>query len=415
LLVGHIQQLEGVRALAIVGVVAYHLTGALGRPNVTQGQAGVDALLMVSGFLLATRVRQESAGQFLVRRGNAIAPPYWVVIALVLWGVAAVGTSLDPVADAHAVRAVVAHVAFVNSLSEPYSFTLSGSWWFMSAIMLLYLSFVPMRSSVAAGRWASVLLYGAVMQAVGLLAMEQWSTVPRESSGLYLHFVLRIPDFWLGAALGTAVQARRRGRLVCEAPWLLALSGLIVATEVMWMSAHYHGDTTLHPALRGMLVVVVGLAVGHLALAGRPRLLSAVIGWLSGISYELYLVHQPLITTFNRSVFSTLTPSGYSAQARLTWGAVIGLAIALLAADGLRRLPLGRRHDQETTRRGALRLGGIAVGATAVALIAIAIRAPQAGAVPFARTSNKAHSPSGVSSIPWADSTMTRGRPLTSS
>src|SRR4051812_36929662 len=97
---------------------------------------------------------------------------------------------LDPVATTHPVRAVLLHFTFLNALSEPYSFTLSDSWWFMSALMVLYLSFLPARPLIARGRWAAVIFYGVVLQTIGLGVLAAFSTLPPEQSGLYEHFVL---------------------------------------------------------------------------------------------------------------------------------------------------------------------------------------------------------------------------------
>jgi peptidoglycan/LPS O-acetylase OafA/YrhL len=58
-------EIDGLRALAVIGVMLYHV----GVPGVSGGFLGVDMFFVISGFLITQLVVEESAaGRFTLRR-----------------------------------------------------------------------------------------------------------------------------------------------------------------------------------------------------------------------------------------------------------------------------------------------------------------------------------------------------------
>jgi peptidoglycan/LPS O-acetylase OafA/YrhL len=101
---GYAPTLDGVRALAIGGVIGFHY---FDQPRA--GYLGVDIFFVLSGFLITTLLLREhqDAGRvdlraFFVRRARRLLPALLVVLSLMLW-VAIVGSvesrSLQPLAD----------------------------------------------------------------------------------------------------------------------------------------------------------------------------------------------------------------------------------------------------------------------------------------------------------------------------
>ena len=82
----YFQHIDGIRALAIIPVVLYHLFPSL----CPGGFAGVDVFFVISGFLITRGIianlntRQFSITDFYVRRIKRILPAYLAVLAFVL-------------------------------------------------------------------------------------------------------------------------------------------------------------------------------------------------------------------------------------------------------------------------------------------------------------------------------------------
>src|SRR5687768_11519538 len=81
---GHVQALDGLRGVAVAGVVAHHLGYLEG------GFLGVDLFFVLSGFLITSLVLAEWSstgairlGRFWVRRGRRLLPALFVVLAAV--------------------------------------------------------------------------------------------------------------------------------------------------------------------------------------------------------------------------------------------------------------------------------------------------------------------------------------------
>ena len=95
---GYLPTLDGWRAIAVLGVVAYHLTYQLPLPHSLPlvlnqcGQKGVDLFFGLSGLLITSRMLEEyrergfiNLKQFYIRRATRILPPsltYLVVIGI---------------------------------------------------------------------------------------------------------------------------------------------------------------------------------------------------------------------------------------------------------------------------------------------------------------------------------------------
>ena len=92
-----VEELDGLRALAILLVVAWHYIGIVGGPESTMwrvfifGRAGVDLFFVLSGYLI-TRILLANAGSpdyfstFYYRRSFRILPIYYVMLVIYLIG-----------------------------------------------------------------------------------------------------------------------------------------------------------------------------------------------------------------------------------------------------------------------------------------------------------------------------------------
>jgi peptidoglycan/LPS O-acetylase OafA/YrhL len=91
---GYLPGLDGIRALAVIGVLLYHadVTGTKGGffTGFAGGFLGVDVFFVLSGFLITTLIVEEFArsgrinfGQFYLRRARRLLPALFLVLAVV--------------------------------------------------------------------------------------------------------------------------------------------------------------------------------------------------------------------------------------------------------------------------------------------------------------------------------------------
>jgi peptidoglycan/LPS O-acetylase OafA/YrhL len=73
---GYVPALDGIRGIAIVGVVLYHFLGLPG------GFLGVDLFFVLSGFLITTLLFEDGRfGRFYFRRARRLLPALVIVLA----------------------------------------------------------------------------------------------------------------------------------------------------------------------------------------------------------------------------------------------------------------------------------------------------------------------------------------------
>jgi peptidoglycan/LPS O-acetylase OafA/YrhL len=110
---GHIPALDGIRGLAILGVLCVHFFGNFVPANALErifrnvnglGTLGIDLFFMLSGFLITgilldTKSHDNSLKNFWIRRFLRIFPLYYLVLSLIALALLILPTALIPGAD----------------------------------------------------------------------------------------------------------------------------------------------------------------------------------------------------------------------------------------------------------------------------------------------------------------------------
>ncbi|MHB1584797.1 MAG: acyltransferase family protein, partial [Acidimicrobiales bacterium] len=368
--------LDGLRAVAVLAVVAYHLDAGWAQG----GLLGVGVFFTLSGYLITDlllggwrRHGRLTLGDFWLRRARRLLPALAVMLAVVsIW--VAIG---DP-AQLGALRAgagaaavyvsnwylILGHQTYFSRFGPPSPL---GHLWSLAVEEQFYLVWPWLlagglwwaRRPGAAGRRRRLgtttarlrVLAGAtvVLAALSALEMGLLHHPSVDPTRIYDGTDTRAFGLLFGAALAMvwpsrAVQARvarwsdRAGRLL-ELGGVVGLAGIVV---LVWRTSAY-GDF-LYPWGMVLLSLATVLVVAAATLPGGAvvRVLGwAPLRWIGLVSYGIYLWHYPIIT------LTTPTPSrGFDpGRAALQVGATVVVAALswYLVEEPIRSGALARR------------------------------------------------------------------------
>jgi peptidoglycan/LPS O-acetylase OafA/YrhL len=300
--------IQGVRAFAVAGVIAYHV---FAWPR--GGFLGVDAFFVVSGFVITgvllrarERTGRTSLTAFWARRARRILPLALVVlagtVAAARWAYApakAAGIQADAVwaavfgANWHFARARTDYfqlgqspspVQHFWSLGVEEQFYLVWPWVFALAVV------AAGAQSRGRGRVAVALV--AALAATASLAWAVRQT-PSDATTAYYSSLTRAWEIAVGALLATLTgYAVRLPRALRAALSWAGLAGLLASFVLIGPDVAAPYPAAVGPAAATLLILLAGLdrpAPGVLLLA------NPVSRYLGDISYGLYLWHFPLV------------------------------------------------------------------------------------------------------------------------
>jgi peptidoglycan/LPS O-acetylase OafA/YrhL len=312
---GRLAHLDGLRGLAALYVVFFHVweaSQAAGLPGgwaaatawLGYGRAAVAVFIVISGYSLSLPLGRPGVdalpggvARFLVRRARRILPPYYACLVLSWLVVAAIpdGAHLwsAPVwlRGAFDRDVVLSHLLVVHHLSPAWIWKINPPLWSIATEWTIYFVFpavlIPAwrRGGVALAVAAGFLL-GALPGALPY-RMSLWWAAP-----WYLGL------FALGMAAAIVVGRPELARLRERVPWgALSLGGALAFVALLdWQRwVHWSQETAVGVATASLLVAL-GRNEPAPALERLRRFLgSGVAAELGRISYSLYLSHYPLV------------------------------------------------------------------------------------------------------------------------
>lgn len=299
----HRAALDGVRGLAALGVLVFHVW--LYRDNRHHGarhalldhllfsaNAGLIAFFVLSGFLLYrpyARGNAPSAGEYARRRIARIVPAYYACGL----GCFLLYSTVGPDSILPRARELPAFALFAQNYSLTTLMQLNPVLWTLSVEAAFYIA-LPLIALVTRGRAAFLL--ALVVAGVGFNVLDQTafhSEIPGKTLPAYIGI------FAIGMLAALVLERRNRALTRSSTATCMLLGVAIVILRAAWTESPVLPD----PVLRGALLAPLSAVGFALVIAAAARGTGPSMSWLrwrplayaSLVSYGLYLWHVPVI------------------------------------------------------------------------------------------------------------------------
>ena len=311
---GYIPGLDGIRAIAVLGVLLYH-AGSSFMPG---GFLGVDVFFVLSGFLISTLLLQQLASrgkidfkQFYIHRARRLLPALLLTIALtaVLVLILARDGAAQFRHDAVASFAYVTNWGYIlgeqsyfQAMGRPpllqhlWSLSVEEQFYLLWPIALAFL--YRWRGRRGVGR---VALYVALGSTLLMAVLSILWNVPGggDASRLYFGTDSHCMGLLLGAALAAVWRPGALPRRLASGP-KAALTAVAVGSVIVVVLSFMTVQEDSNWLYRGGFLVVSGAAAVMIALTCHPAialgswLAVAPLRYIGTRSYGLYLYHWPI-------------------------------------------------------------------------------------------------------------------------
>ncbi len=292
---GFIPSIEGMRAVAVLAVLLFHLDV----PGFSGGFLGVDLFFVISGFIITRNILWDlqsgnfSLKEFYRRRIRRLLPALLVTVLLTL----IVSVFVVP----PFVLVDIAKSAIFSTLSLANVYFWSGSGYFDAAAITkpllhtwslsleeqFYLLWPALLLLLASKRWRLIICLSLLLLSLSFALL--WRDEFPDAIFFLLPF--RLHQLMAGALI--AILSLRLQASFGNICTLLAAAGFLAITVML--------DSRYSPAVGAVAVT----ALGFILLVGRDAVLANVLfgnrpmQWIGKRSYALYLVHWPIIVLVN--------------------------------------------------------------------------------------------------------------------
>ena len=374
----HVRSLDGLRAVAVVLVVLFHLEV----PGFGSGYLGVDVFFVLSGFLITSllvaehRERQRiSLPAFWVRRVRRLMPALAIVLVVTALVTAATATRSEKEAMRGDLLSTTFYVANWHFISESDYFVAGGSesplehTWSL-AIEEQFYFFWPITIGLlllAGRRWRAAPLVGTAVaaSASAVLLYARWA--PDAVERAYMGTDSKVFEPLLGAGVALLMQREGLRRLVTRRGVTIEAVAFAAAVAAVVAVAHdppgyfTYGALAISVATASLVAVLSVQSGGFFqrVLELRPAV------WIGALSYGIYLWHWPFITWLG-----VRSATGTGAASRSVLAAVLTVVTAAASFYLVERPIRGARMNTHLSVRkvaiGVPALLGVIAGVSIV-------------------------------------------------
>jgi peptidoglycan/LPS O-acetylase OafA/YrhL len=371
--------IQGLRAFAVLAVIASHLVGWP-----TGGFVGVDVFFVISGFIITSQLLREkektgsiSFADFYQRRVRRILPASLTVLVVTVAAAFAFlprGRAAETLTDSVWAllfsgnwRFAVAGTDYFQEGQPPspiqhfWSLGVEEQFYFVWPwLMLLIFWVVSKRGNAANGR----VLVGWVMVAI-IIGSFAWAVYETATNPAWAYFSTSSRAWELGAGAFVAVVSPVLTRIPTALRPIIAwtgFAGMVASVFVVTAAPGFPAPFAALPVLSTVTVIIAGTG-------GPTRFLwpltNRISGYIGDISYSLYLWHWPAIV-----LLVAFMPAG-----NLTYYVTAG-AISLALSAASYHFIENRFRNAPKTKRGRRQASFDPNGqAVAIAMVSLAVLA----------------------------------------
>ncbi len=380
--------IDGLRALAVSGVVVLHCWGVAGGPVIFwtlpvigatvwvsewihQGELGITLFFILSGFLLGqpffraayNKEPRPALKSYFRRRVLRLVPAYYVCLLLTIVLMTPAAIPAGKVYSLFGLEALVAHLTFTQFwfIDTAASYGADASMWTLTHEATFYV-LLPFVAVFFAGRRSAVALPAALAISAGWLYLAHHSLDPFvnwvwrgvDDKLYFSHETIRrnyvapqFPahafNFALGLTMGNVFVATQLGRFKRPGP-LLALGLLAAGCATVFAWVHFfdfHNSSITADFVfvgtpaegLGITLILAGLVYG--APLFKQALSFVPLRVLGIISYSAFLWHGPLLFALERLPAIQATPERSTERMLLVMLYLIPLLLVVSVASYL--------------------------------------------------------------------------------
>lgn len=290
---GHVRlsQLDGLRALAILMVVGFHVAG------LSWGWTGVQIFFVLSGFLITGILRHSRHdlhfwGPFYIKRVTRIAPPlviFFVIMTVtggINWKTTGVGYLLFL---ANVIQAMPSTP--MGAVGVTWSLAVEEHFYFLWPVAV---RFLPRNILIALA--AGTALLSPLARALATPHLSTWRPI-------YYWTPFQVDGMALGSLLSLLFEDQKSRLWLQRNAWAILVLPLLVLTVLArsFTSYRYSANSVLFNGTAYSLVVLASAGI-LLVLVLRPtspvsRIFAVrPLVFVGTVSYGLYLFHLPVMT-----------------------------------------------------------------------------------------------------------------------
>lgn len=306
-------QFTELKGIAILMILMYRSGGVLGIFNYLHGEVGVDIFLIISGSLLTFNYYNNKTItlSFLKKRLIKIVPLYWIILSLIIF----FKKYLLNIKFEN--NNILYHYLGIQGFSRKYFLSINDSLWFFTIILLCYILFFYFFKYIKKNQEKLVIFGFSTSMLLQVLAYFI------NFSAFQIHFATRIISFILGIILALKIK----NKLKINIDWKIILTFLVQSYLIIMFNP---------PVIYSIMGIIITLL--YLRLNLKKSIINNILLFFGSISFELFLIHQPLIREFNIYFLNRYLSYNYQKDLTLLFGVTLFLIISIVLSIFLKKI-----------------------------------------------------------------------------
>jgi len=299
------------KALAILGIVFYHFFVDLGNHDMITtstlkaielvskvGSQGVLFFFFASGFglmysSLKNDLKIEKTSIFLKKRLWKLYPPYLLAIIIVWITYITLSIELNRVYF----FSIISDILLLRNFSIDTIHGLNGNWWFIATLVQLYILYMLFSKFLIRFKWFNIIILGFIIEIAYKFVLISingvYVYIDASTINPYTTFFLNyIASFFLGVGISKYIY---NNQITITVNKIIGIFFLIIVFEYIGYSLSFSTSGKIINDIFFLLSYIPFLLISSYLILNKLKKIIIVFTFISSISYEIYLLHHPMI------------------------------------------------------------------------------------------------------------------------